>query len=424
MKTMKKLSAFILVLAILCGTFAVNASAVTVNDGDIQDITISDGTYNNAVATLRSMWDGVIMKVATDYNGSPDDEYYVVSDGKGNSMLSYDLTGDATTNIYYADINGENPLAVIYAEDIAPQPDGWYGFDSSSFEFYMLYSPIVDFVYLATKFNDSCFDISTSGSTTTLTAKAEYVNEIAYAYFGNFSNVDEGVTDVYNSLVIKIKDGVLYSLTANNVYTTPEGSATYDYTVTFEEGGFEIPEYSDYLNLYEIPNGAANLPFNETVTINGEAWYVFTPERNTTLNLSSTESNGADPYLEICVASEYDGYCLPIDIIDDSGLTVLSFDKNYFFAAGTTYYIYLGDYNENTGYEFTTEEFLFRGSDVTGDGKAGALDASYILQYDAGLMAFTDEQIANADANKDGRVSALDASLFLQYDAMLLYAAE
>lgn len=60
--------------------------------------------------------------------------------------------------------------------------------------------------------------------------------------------------------------------------------------------------------------------------------------------------------------------------------------------------------------------------DVNGDGKANALDASLVLQYDAFLLVADAEYIKNGDFNRDGNVNPLDASLILQYDALLIPA--
>jgi hypothetical protein len=49
-----------------------------------------------------------------------------------------------------------------------------------------------------------------------------------------------------------------------------------------------------------------------------------------------------------------------------------------------------------------------------------ALDASFVLQFVAGLRTFTDDQRLAADVTGDGTVSTLDASLILQYQANLL----
>ena len=58
--------------------------------------------------------------------------------------------------------------------------------------------------------------------------------------------------------------------------------------------------------------------------------------------------------------------------------------------------------------------------DVNGDGKANAIDASLVLQHDAGLITFTKLQEKAGDVNGDGKVNAIDASLILQFDAGLI----
>lgn len=58
--------------------------------------------------------------------------------------------------------------------------------------------------------------------------------------------------------------------------------------------------------------------------------------------------------------------------------------------------------------------------DVNGDGGVDPMDASLVLQYDAGLWAPEGESLAGADVNGDGEVDPMDASLILQYDAGLI----
>jgi len=78
-------------------------------------------------------------------------------------------------------------------------------------------------------------------------------------------------------------------------------------------------------------------------------------------------------------------------------------------------------FNLDTGTESKNADMSpYPTGDVNGDGKVDALDASLVLQYDAGLITFTEEQIIRADVNGDGKVDVLDASLILQYDAGLL----
>ena len=69
--------------------------------------------------------------------------------------------------------------------------------------------------------------------------------------------------------------------------------------------------------------------------------------------------------------------------------------------------------------------------DVNCDGAAGAIDATLVLQQNAGLLGpyFTDEGVfvyyslacqQNADVNGDRQVNSIDALLVLQYSAGLL----
>ncbi len=414
-KTFKKLFAFLLVCVMLCGC-AVNASAVSIGDGDISDIIISNGTYNNAVATMRGIWDGIAMNVETSA-GDQYEAYTVIYDGNGNSMVTFDPSGLDSSCIYYADVNSEDVVAIIYIEDEPTLENGWYSFGSDTFEFYMLYTPIVDFAFLDTSFDDSCFNITKDGDTTVLTATAACCNAIGYAFFGDFS--DETTTDEYTSVVIKIKNGVISSLTASNEYSTPEGSLNYEYTVTFEESDFTMVEYKKYISLYEIPADAAELPVGETVQIGGDTYFVYTPEKTTSIRFAATDDDGNnDPYMDIY--KKYDDASMEyITVLDDKG-NELCFNEYFSLVGGKTYYFYVGDYNEEGGFSFTVEELVFLGKDINGDGRVSPLDASLILQYNAGLYAFTDEQVAAADANGDGKVTPLDASLFLQYDAKLI----
>jgi hypothetical protein len=52
--------------------------------------------------------------------------------------------------------------------------------------------------------------------------------------------------------------------------------------------------------------------------------------------------------------------------------------------------------------------------DVTGDGTISALDATYVLQFVAGMRDLTPEQQLLADATGNGRVTAFDAMRILQ----------
>jgi len=57
--------------------------------------------------------------------------------------------------------------------------------------------------------------------------------------------------------------------------------------------------------------------------------------------------------------------------------------------------------------------------DANDDGTINAVDALFVLQYVADLIA-TLPDANNADANQDGEVDAVDAALILQYVADLL----
>ena len=58
--------------------------------------------------------------------------------------------------------------------------------------------------------------------------------------------------------------------------------------------------------------------------------------------------------------------------------------------------------------------------DVNCDGSVNAIDAAYVLQYQAGLIFVLPCQ-AKGDVNQDGRVDAIDAALILQYGAGLIF---
>ena len=66
------------------------------------------------------------------------------------------------------------------------------------------------------------------------------------------------------------------------------------------------------------------------------------------------------------------------------------------------------------------EKPALKAGDVNGDGKIDALDASLVLQHDAGLIILDAEAKTAADVNRDGKIDALDASLILQIDAGLI----
>jgi hypothetical protein len=62
--------------------------------------------------------------------------------------------------------------------------------------------------------------------------------------------------------------------------------------------------------------------------------------------------------------------------------------------------------------------------DPSNDGVANAIDALYILQYDAGLLDLPGPALSMADVDSNAQVTARDALLILQYDAGLVPALE
>ncbi|MBR5246706.1 MAG: leucine-rich repeat protein [Clostridia bacterium] len=71
-------------------------------------------------------------------------------------------------------------------------------------------------------------------------------------------------------------------------------------------------------------------------------------------------------------------------------------------------------------YEYAQENDMLPDAipgDVTGDGKVSAIDARWVLQYVAGMRAFTAKQFETADVNGDGKISAFDARKILQVAA-------
>jgi hypothetical protein len=49
-----------------------------------------------------------------------------------------------------------------------------------------------------------------------------------------------------------------------------------------------------------------------------------------------------------------------------------------------------------------------------------AIDAAYVLQYQAGLISSLPCQV-KADVDQDGRITSIDAALILQYGAGLIH---
>lgn len=58
--------------------------------------------------------------------------------------------------------------------------------------------------------------------------------------------------------------------------------------------------------------------------------------------------------------------------------------------------------------------------DVNGDNYVDSADAVLVLQYDAGLISFSDSQVLLGNVDGDGRTDSADASLILRYDLGLV----
>ncbi len=419
MKIFKKILMLALSFMLVCGC-AVKVSAEA-------------SIYDNAISTMKNEWNGIGMTVETSEDGVDLLPYTLiyqdgvvllsyaelVEDSDGNLVLPESTT--PADNVFFTDLGSEDASVITYSADIAPLPDGWYSYDANSYDFYINYNPIVDYAFLDSSFSDSDFDIKTDGGETVLVAKESIVNEIAYKFFGDFS--DEYASDVFTFFSITIENGTIETIIAENVYGNGEYIYNYTYTINFYEGDFIFPEYSEFINVFEVPDTMEVLPVGtsvENIPVEGVC-YTFTPARNTTLRFTSTEDEGMDPCVYIMTPYS-EGYGELVDTIDDEAADDYTFNETYFFKGGQTYYISIFDYNEIGGFSTVIEEFFFRGSDINGDGKISPLDASLVLRYNAKLIEFTEEQVAAADANGDGRVSPLDASLFLQYDAKLIFA--
>ena len=78
------------------------------------------------------------------------------------------------------------------------------------------------------------------------------------------------------------------------------------------------------------------------------------------------------------------------------------------------------NYHSRADYTLTVNISTSALGDVNGDDKVDALDASLVLQHDAGLVTLKDDALAAADVNGDKKIDALDASLILQFDAGLI----
>ena len=64
--------------------------------------------------------------------------------------------------------------------------------------------------------------------------------------------------------------------------------------------------------------------------------------------------------------------------------------------------------------------FVCGSGDVTGDGKATAVDAGLIMKAVAGVYCVPEENFKNADMNCDGKLTATDARIILKQVAGLL----
>ena len=58
--------------------------------------------------------------------------------------------------------------------------------------------------------------------------------------------------------------------------------------------------------------------------------------------------------------------------------------------------------------------------DVNNDGSVTVLDATMLQKHLAGLVSFSDEQLAVADTNGDGKITVLDATAIQKYLANLV----
>jgi hypothetical protein len=58
--------------------------------------------------------------------------------------------------------------------------------------------------------------------------------------------------------------------------------------------------------------------------------------------------------------------------------------------------------------------------DANNDGEVNAIDAMYILQYDAEIIEASELHLELSDVNGDGKVNSIDAMYVLRYDAELI----
>ncbi len=375
--------------------------------------------FDSAVEYMRSK-NGVRMKVTAVQAGETMYAELIHNTKDGDTKL---VGPTDTYSLYYVDVNSESPEVVAYLTDVDPQPDGWYAYGIEDVEFYAYYDFLAEFAFLNTSFADSCFYTQKSGSTTILTARDSYENEVAYSFFGDYSY--EGVYDKYNHVKIYIKDGYITKLTADNTYGYTDDSDNVvrtQYTVEFDFDSFKLPEY-DYIRSFKRVSNYIEFPINASGPLGSydNFCYSFTPTETCTVRFYCTELDlNTEPAVDIMLGygPNYGELLCTYSAKGDSD-GVLGV---YTFYAGQTYYIdfYSKLQTPNTMFRYNTREVLFYGYDVTGDGKLNTSDAAAILRYDVGLEAFSDEQLEAADANKDHKVNAMDASAFLQYNVGLI----
>lgn len=360
---------------------------------------------------------------------------------------SQDGTSDSYTASYIRNANGDvkvlgeselydqyftiddNGYAVVinYYEDVLGFENGWFSEDENSMSYWWAYSYEYNFEFLY-GLSDVMFDISVNGNITTLTAKAEYANTVGYAFIGDYSDEEYGVTDEYTSVVITITDGVISGFKAENVYTQVEegvtytANYTYDYTYTPCDA-FTIPEYTPYISLEELDfTLAGEWQLNTEVEITGDTYYSFTPDEDCLVKFTSSSDNENLDNAMICYLNYADNLYSMVDYLDDTDESYI-FDGYMYFDGGVTYILNFFNYEGSEGIPYTVTSCIaasFYGEDVNGDGYIDSADAAAVLQYDLGLVDFTEDQVYAADANLDGVVDSADASMYLQYDLGLI----
>ena len=88
---------------------------------------------------------------------------------------------------------------------------------------------------------------------------------------------------------------------------------------------------------------------------------------------------------------------------------------------------------EELSYETAKEQFPnvnwvalypIMSGDINGDNTVNFQDAQLVLQYEAGLVTLSEEQLEAADVNGDGTINFQDAQLILQYEAGIIDSFE